>query len=202
VPVGGSLSGLSPGSLVLIPEGLCRHHGDITRLDLPTTFVDVAHMNRAIGASHSSQHARASGTGNVLVAPLLQRTEHHLEFSSGGGEPISESSTRIDPDRNLWARPGCQEGYRSVSRRTTDRPRERHFRYVNGGFQGDDPLFFHEGVGAPTKGTGARPRSMFTLRAMESTKRPRRPMGGMLLLVETPPSAAVIKQRTLVSALK
>ena len=40
-------------------------------------------MHRTGGAAHPAEHAGALGAGQVLVTPLLERAEDHLELAAG-----------------------------------------------------------------------------------------------------------------------
>src|SRR6476469_3214379 len=68
-----------------------RDDGDVGGGDFTAFVVEVADVDRAVGAAYPAEHAGALGAGQVLVTPLLQRAEDHLEFLAGRGEPVRET---------------------------------------------------------------------------------------------------------------
>src|SRR5690242_7473939 len=68
-----------------------RNDGYVGEGDFAAFAVEVADVHRAVGASHPAEHAGTLGAGQVLVAPLLQRAEDHLELLAGRGEPVRET---------------------------------------------------------------------------------------------------------------
>ena len=68
-----------------------RDDGDVGGGDFAAFVVEVADVDRAVGAAHPAEHAGALGAGQVLVTPLLQRAEDHLEFPADRGEPVREA---------------------------------------------------------------------------------------------------------------
>jgi hypothetical protein len=61
-------------------------------------------VDRAGGAAYPAEHAGALGAGQVLVTPLLQCAEDHLEFPAGRGpRPLPAGGlTGLPRPASIW----------------------------------------------------------------------------------------------------
>src|SRR5215472_2787585 len=67
-----------------------RNHGYVGGCYLVTLIINIANVHRQVSTTDPAQHARSLRARQVLVAPLLQPGEYHLQFRSGRGEPVGE----------------------------------------------------------------------------------------------------------------